>query len=273
MTDRVQTIRTSYANMIQNGDLDPGDVLPSLGELAQDHGVAMPTMELAFLHLKEDGLIVFEDGRPVVAETHTQIPSLPAPISLAFNLLEMFDCEGHIKMRVQCLTAETLISMLELIIRGIRASGGKRPKSLDLQLLLPASDDKLDIPYYVDDRDDEEARERLRMLIKRAPKLLDDLAILKEDGLVPELKTEIRTVSGTPGSKFYYLEWSDEEQRMIGSKVLYGKYQREAVLRDGRKVVDTFGWKARLFSYSGRDPFAKEELASYLSIWENETTR
>jgi hypothetical protein len=273
MTDRVQTIRTSYTNMIRNGELQPGDVLPSLGKLAQEHFVAMSTIEIAFLHLEKDGLIVLQDDRPVVIEQNPCRPALPAPIILAFSLLEMFESDGHIKMRVRCLTAETLISMLELIIRGIRASGGKRPKSLDLQLLLPASDDKLDIPYFVGYRNDEKARERLRMLIKRAPKLLDDLRVLQEDGLVPELQTEIRSVSGTPETKFYYLEWSNVEGQMIDSRLLFGHYQREMLLRDGRKVVDTFGWRARLFSFRGRGMFAQEALASFNSIWDNETTK
>jgi len=43
---------------IESGDLAPGDRLPSIVSLAQEHGVALTTVRKALDALKDDGLVV-----------------------------------------------------------------------------------------------------------------------------------------------------------------------------------------------------------------------
>lgn len=58
---------------IESGQLQPGDRLPGLPELASTYGVSMVTVRLALQRLKQQGLIVSEQGRGNFVRKKTEI--------------------------------------------------------------------------------------------------------------------------------------------------------------------------------------------------------
>jgi DNA-binding LacI/PurR family transcriptional regulator len=78
---KYQRIAHSLREQIRNGDLRPGDRLPSFSEMHAQHGATTTTVERSYTILQQEGLVKREKGRGVfVAEPER--PRSNAPIGL-----------------------------------------------------------------------------------------------------------------------------------------------------------------------------------------------
>lgn len=79
-------IAAEYRQKIKDGDLRPGDPLPTVNEMAQDYDVARNTAARAFSLLKTEGLIVTRAGAgTVVAEPSTVVSGVDRLDRMARN--------------------------------------------------------------------------------------------------------------------------------------------------------------------------------------------
>jgi GntR family transcriptional regulator len=67
-TRRYEAIAAHYRRLIEDGTLSPGDALPTMREVCEEHGVAMNTASSAFRLLKSEGLTKATSAGTVVAE-------------------------------------------------------------------------------------------------------------------------------------------------------------------------------------------------------------
>ncbi|MFF1722734.1 winged helix-turn-helix domain-containing protein [Streptomyces sviceus] len=61
-----EVIAKDLANAITDGTMLPGEDVPTVGDIAQAHGVSVGTAHRAFTQLKNDGLIEVSRGRRAV---------------------------------------------------------------------------------------------------------------------------------------------------------------------------------------------------------------
>jgi GntR family transcriptional regulator len=66
-------IAGKYRRLIQDGELAPGDVLPSMREVSEETGAAIATVNRAFQILKSEGLTEVRPGRGTVVAEHTDV--------------------------------------------------------------------------------------------------------------------------------------------------------------------------------------------------------
>jgi GntR family transcriptional regulator len=64
MSTKLDAIATGFRDKITSGELRPGDRLPTVKELAEQHGVARATAQAVMDQLRVEGLIITQRGRP-----------------------------------------------------------------------------------------------------------------------------------------------------------------------------------------------------------------
>jgi DNA-binding LacI/PurR family transcriptional regulator len=60
---RYQEITNQFRQRLHNGELNPGDQLPSFAEMKQQYGASQATMDRVFALLEQEGLVTREQGR------------------------------------------------------------------------------------------------------------------------------------------------------------------------------------------------------------------
>jgi DNA-binding GntR family transcriptional regulator len=139
-------IAAEYRQKITDGDLTPGDQLPTVNELAQTHGVARNTAARAFNLLKTEGLITTRAGAGTV------VADLPVVVSGVDRLDRMArngrrygpgeDSTGHRAMRRSCHDARVCKALdidpgEEVIIRIRTFRQDGKPTSVGVSIIHP----------------------------------------------------------------------------------------------------------------------------------------
>ncbi|MDK1476192.1 GntR family transcriptional regulator [Streptomyces sp. 549] len=252
-------IAAHLRDRIRDGELGPGDRLPTQQKLVRQFRSNRNAVREALNVLKAEGLLA-HTGRgapPVVAEqsTHTEAPR-PAGVELAERVLAAFHAE-HVTIDTYSLTTETLNTALAAARLAIEA-GDLNPQSITVRVIMPDPHAELALPCLVGDPTDPRPRERLRELMQTyAQVLVMDLRKLQELELVSDVSVQIRWMRMTPTMKYY---------RLNNSEVLHGLYKvipRTVTHRhEDMEIYDVLGVEAWLFRYSsGSDSRDDQETA------------
>jgi hypothetical protein len=177
----------------------------------------------------------------------------------------------HVTIDVFSLTTETLNQALIGPLQSV-LSGGPRPASVTVRVLLPGPEAHLAIPRSVADPSDERPLNRLRELIRSHVITLKSSIGQLEIG-APEIvrSLEVRTAPITPQHKLYVIN---------GHTALFGYYsvfRREIVFSSGEPadIYDSLGLTTPLFPFrndpanpeSAESRFVTESREWFDSLW------
>ncbi len=269
-----QEIATALRDRIRNGDLRPGDRLPTQAELAEEFGVERGAVREALRILHAEGLLanVSKGSPPRVAE---MAPPREAPqptmVGLAPRLTEAFSVP-HVRVDAACLTAETLMVAVGEPVRLIH-EGRIRPKSIDVRILLPSRDITLAFPVPVEGRSEDDPVHQ-RWLTQRNAQghvLRHNLLSLRSSHGI-DVRVTFRALPFTPPVKLYLL---NETEALIA---YYMIARREELLESGTlDMYDTLGAESLLFPFAKgageRDTaFVEQSQKWFDALWETITT-
>jgi len=258
---------------IVDGVIPVGQRIPPLEELANRFNVSPQTVQRALRELRKDGFIDNQRGRSAEVLPWREGAGSAAPEGMwepgrAFTVLGRHVLEAfrapQVTIDVFSLTTETLNQALIAPVQQA-LSGGPRPASVAVRVLLPGPEARLAIPRSVDDPADERPLNRLRELIRSHVVTLKSSIGQLELG-APEIarSLEVRTAPITPQHKLYLIN---------GHTALFGYYsvfRREIVYSSGESadIYDSLGLTTPLFP-SRLDP-AKPEVAESRFVTESQ---
>lgn len=78
-----QQVAEIYRRQIKDGELGPGDSLPSYGDVASSFGVSPGVVKRAFAELRGEGLIVTRHGQGSFVRTEQDAEATPTVADLA----------------------------------------------------------------------------------------------------------------------------------------------------------------------------------------------
>ncbi len=175
---------------ILTGEFEPGDQLPTGGQLSEMYGVARMTVQKAIQVLRKEDLIVSRQGSGVFVKGRPTGPSgLRRHIEAGFEAAEVtIDYLGY--------AAESLRSALWEPLERVRR-GRYRPDLLRLRAIVPDTTRPWVLPFRAEDRADAPAlRAQAQSAIDRhLLPLVDAVNDLEELGLIPSAAAEIRTLA------------------------------------------------------------------------------
>lgn len=264
---------------IQDGRFPVGARIPSQAELEERFAVSRPTVQRALNHLRGDGYIDNQRGRPAQVldwrGRHGAAPDdrpRPAFAALDTHVAEAF-AAPHVAIDSFSLTTESLRMALAPVVN--RVMGGElTPRSLRLRVLLPAPGASLALPRLVDAaraEDPDWPLRRLRELVRgHVVALRSTFTALADIRPGIEQSLEFRTVPLTPMHKLYLFN---------GHTALAGHYRVvERTVEYGPShgaIYDVLGVGAVLFPYQADagDPqaygslFVAESRSWFESLW------
>ncbi|WBB58482.1 GntR family transcriptional regulator [Streptomyces sp. WMMC500] len=99
-------IAARYRNEIVHGDREPGSRLPAARQLARELGVQLMTVQNAYGQLREEGLVLSQQGRGTFVRDPatplgTEPGSSPAFAALAAELSSIHDALRHLDERME----------------------------------------------------------------------------------------------------------------------------------------------------------------------------
>ncbi|WP_461110900.1 winged helix-turn-helix domain-containing protein [Streptomyces calidiresistens] len=208
-----ERIAATYRERIHAGDLRPGERLPAQQAMIRAHGVGRDTVRRAIEVLRAEGLL--EPGVPgraaVVAGGSTPAEPLEHHLTRVFRAPRiLLEAREPFPRRL----SEALLHRAGDIARAARAGAASRsgrendprPESIRLRLLIPDPAADLPFPHLVGDPRDPRPRLRHRGLLRTyAGHIEDTLLRLKDDGLVPDVRVEVRGMPHPPTEAHYLL--------------------------------------------------------------------
>ncbi|MER6348912.1 winged helix-turn-helix domain-containing protein [Streptomyces sp. NPDC001595] len=271
-----QEIAAQLRERIRDGQLRPGDRLPTQAELAERFGVERGTVRQALRALHEDGLLshVTKGSPPRVAGPALPAAEVPQPVmvGLAPRLTHAFTAR-HVRIDAVCLTAETLMLALGEPLRLIH-EGRIRPESVDARILLPSRDINLAFPVPVEqheDGDPDPVHQRwLAMRNAQGHVLRHNLRTLRASHGI-DVRVSFRALPFTPPVKLYLL---NGEEALIAYYMLG---RREEPTDAGPvPTYDVRATESLLFSFdrtAGRRDasFVDESQKWFDALWETIT--
>lgn len=222
---------------------EPGERLPSFGELAKHFGVAPMTVQKAVGLLRDEGLIVTRQGKGSFVRQRTE-----RAVGLRPHVEQAFE-RGTVAIDFAGFSAETLYGVIQEPLDKIRA-GRLGAESVSIRILLPDLAKPVGLPSLAPTGDDSvDVRERMTRIVQRSTQAIQDtvgeLAALK---IVEAASAEIRTFHTSPLFKLFVLN----EQ-----EVFFGFYpvMTHAVAIDGSpvEIFDPMGKDATLFHWAATD--------------------
>lgn len=222
---------------------EPGERLPSFGELAKHFGVAPMTVQKAIGMLRDEGLVITRQGKGSFVRQRTE-----RAVGLRPHVEQIFE-RGDVAIDFMGFSAETLYGVIQEPLDKIRA-GRLGAKSVNLRILLPDLSLPVGLPSMAPDGKDSKAvRERMNRIVRRSTQAIqdtvDELAAL---GLVEKATAEIRTFHTSPLFKMFILNRNE---------VFFGFYPvvTHAVAIDGAptEIFDPMGKDATLFHWAMND--------------------
>ncbi|MFD6095039.1 GntR family transcriptional regulator [Nocardiopsis flavescens] len=261
-----QQVAASLRAAILTRKLEPGKQLPSGAELARTYGVARMTVQQAIRLLRDEGLVVSQQGRGVFVRERTSRPAGLRPhIDRAFSAKKVtIDFAGF--------GGETLHGALQEPLDKVR-EGRLSPESIRIRILVPDLSVPLGLPVRADTlSDDPEVRKRMRRIMLRYTQGIEDVVHELENlGLVHNAAVSTRVYSVAPMFKLYIIN---------GQEAFFGYYPvKENTVPIGKEKVEIFdlmGRDATLFHHaSDEDPesmssqYIAQSQMWFDSIWQN----
>ncbi|KUP97885.1 GntR family transcriptional regulator [Thermobifida cellulosilytica] len=245
-----QQVANALRAAILTRKLKPGDKLPSGAELAATYGVARMTVQQAIRVLRDEGLVVSQQGRGVYVRERVS-----RPVGLRPHIGRAFTSET-VTIDFAGLSAETLHGALQEPLDQVR-HGRFTPRSIRIRILVPDTSVPMAVPTRGDTgADDPEIRARLQRIILRYTQAIEDVVgELETLGLVESATVETRVYATSPTFKLYIIN-----QR----EVFFGFYpitQHAVTINQERiDIYDLMGRDSVLFHHShDEDP---ESVAS-----------
>jgi DNA-binding transcriptional regulator YhcF (GntR family) len=194
-------VASSLRAAILTKKFQPGDRLPSQGELAARYGVARMTVQQSLRVLREEGLIVSRQGSGVFVRERTERPvGLRPRVDAAFGHNEvLIDFAGY--------TAGTLNEAIAEPVDKIR-HGRLTPAAVHLRLLLADLSRPIALPAKAgpDAGDDPQVRAQMaRGADRDALGIAESIEELRDLGLVQKASVQIRVHSSAPLFKVFLL--------------------------------------------------------------------
>ena len=225
---------------ILTGDLNPGDRLETVTEMAERYGVSKTTVERAVDILKAEHLVIARQGAGTfIRETSTKPAGLRPHIEAAFEAESVsIDFIGF--------SGETLHGAITECLDKVR-NGRYRPKSIAVRMILPDTSRPWAVPARQDGTDSPEFRQRHQQTIERYTgglvEIVDELA---QHGLIDSGSVDIRVVGAPPLNKLYLVNDSDAFFGWYSISKHKVRYQGKTL-----SVVDLMGKDSELLHFNG----------------------
>ncbi|GAB3914932.1 GntR family transcriptional regulator [Kibdelosporangium lantanae] len=248
--------------------LEPGEQLPSFGELAKHFGVAPMTVQKAIGILRDEGLVVTRQGKGSFVRQRTE-----RAVGLRPHVEQAFE-NGQVTIDFAGFSAETLYGVIQEPLDKLRA-GRLSADSLAVRILLPDLSASMGLPSLAPDGSDSaDVRRRAERIAVRSTEAIQDavneLAALE---LVGSATAEVRTYRTSPLFKLFILN---------GNEAFFGFYPvaRHSVAVNGQptEIFDPMGKDAVLFHYAKSDDesavdslYVEEAQKWFNSVWETVT--
>ena len=235
-----QQVANAVRAAILTRKFQPGEKLPSQGELAAHYRVARMTVQQSLRILRDEGLIVSRQGSGVFVRERTEKPvGLRPHIENAFEQPEVrIDFSGY--------TAETLHGVIQEPLDKIRL-GRLTPRSVSVRMLLSDMTQPIALPSRAGDKpgDDPAVRDRMAKTAERhALSIVDSISELADLGLVERAVADVRVHGSAPLFKIYLIN---------GQDLFFGYYPvvEHTVLINKRRIpiFDPMGKDAVLFHH------------------------
>ena len=228
---------------ILTGDLNPGDRLETVNQLATRYGVSKTTVERAIDILKVEHLVIARQGAGIfIRETSTKPAGLRPHIEAAFEsesvLIDFIGFSG-----------ETLHGAITECLDKVR-TGRYQPKSITVRMILPDTSQPWVFPIKQDGSDSPEFRQRHQRTIDRyTGGLVDTIDELSQHGLIDSGSADIRVVGSPPLNKLYLINESD---------AFFGWYpiNKHKIRYEGKTLpmVDLMGKDSELLHFNSSQP-------------------
>jgi DNA-binding transcriptional regulator YhcF (GntR family) len=240
---RYQQVAGHLRASILTGDMNPGDRMPTVAELANEYGVSKTTIERAIDILKAEHLVVARQG----AGTFVREPST-RPTGLRPHIETAFETDA-VSIDFIGFSGETLHGAMTECLDKVR-TGRYQPKSVTVRMILPDTSKPWSLPSKQDGTDSPEFRQRHQRTIDRYTGGLADIVDeLVEHGLVEDGSVTVRVVADPPLSKLYLVN---------GTDAFFGWYAitPHKVKYDGKTipVVDLMGKDTELLHFATGQP-------------------
>ena len=260
---RYQQVAGHLRASILTGDLEPGDRLPTVADLATEYGVSKTTVERAIDILKAEHLVVARQG----AGTFIRQPST-RPTGLRPHIEAAFETET-VAVDFVGFSGETLHGAMTECLDKVRI-GRYRPKSVTVRMILPDTTQPWTLPSMQDGADSPEFRQRHQRTIDRyTGGLVDIVDELVDHGLIEDGSVSVRVVGTPPLSKLYLVNDAD---------AFFGWYAitSHKVRYEGKSlpVIDLMGKDTELLHFAAAQPdqaaslFVAESRRFFEAQWE-----
>jgi DNA-binding transcriptional regulator YhcF (GntR family) len=219
---------------------EPGDQLPSYGEIAKQYGVAPMTAQKAVGLLRDDGLVISRQGKGSFVRQRTE-----RSVGLRPHVEAIFQ-SGAVAIDFAGFSGETLQGVISEPLDKIR-SGRLQPDSLQIRILLPDLSKPLGLPALAPDGGDSpEVRKRAERIVQRSTQgIVDTVQELAALGLVESATAQVRTYHAAPLFKLFLLNRSE---------AFFGFYpvlqHSVAIAGEPVEIFDPMGKDAVLFHYA-----------------------
>jgi DNA-binding transcriptional regulator YhcF (GntR family) len=246
--------------------LQPGEQLPSYGELARHFDVAPMTVQKAVGILRDEGLVVTRQGRGSFVRQRTE-----RAVGLRPHVEQVFE-SGRVALDFTGLTAETLYGVIQEPLDKVRA-GRIGVESINVRVLLPDLTQPIGVPSLAPNGDDSaEVRARMARIVQRSIQaIVDAVEELGALGIVETAKAEVRTFRTSPVFKLFILNRAES---------FFGFYQvlahSVAVGGSPVEIFDAMGKDAVLFHYAKTDDesaiesqYVEQAQMWFDSVWDS----
>lgn len=219
---------------------EPGDQLPSYGEIAKQYGVAPMTAQKAVGLLRDDGLVISRQGKGSFVRQRTE-----RSVGLRPHVEAIFQ-SGAVAIDFAGFSGETLQGVISEPLDKIR-SGRLQPDSLQIRILLPDLSKPVGLPALAPDgADSPEVRKRAERIVQRSTQgIVDTVQELAALGLVESATAQVRIYHAAPLFKLFLLNRAE---------AFFGFYPvlQHSVAIAGKpvEIFDPMGKDAVLFHYA-----------------------
>ena len=247
--------------------LNPGERLPSFGELAERFKLAPMTVQKAIGILRDEGLVVTRQGKGTFVRQRTE-----RAVGLRPHVEQAFE-SGDVSIDFAGFSAETLHGVIQEPLDKIRA-GRLGARSVVLRILLPDLSLPVGLPSLTDGGgvDSPEVRLRMQRITQRSTQaILDSVEELVALKLIESGRAEVRAFHTSPLFKLYLLNRSE---------AFFGFYPvvRHSVAIAGEpvEIFDPMGKDAMLFHWAVTDEqdsiatqYVSQAQTWFDSVWES----
>lgn len=261
-----QQVASALRAAILTRKLEPGHQLPSGADLAKTYGVARMTVQQAIRILRDEGLVVSQQGRGVFVRERTS-----RPVGLRPHIERAFFSK-NVTIDFSGFGGETLHGALQEPLDKVR-EGRLSPESIRVRLLVPDLTEPMGLPVRADTLDDDpDVRGRMRRIMLRYTQGIEDAVHELENlELVQSAAVTTRVYSVAPMFKLYIIN---------GQEAFFGYYPVKentvTISKEKIEIFDLMGRDATLFHHAAdEDPesmgsqYIAQSQMWFDSIWQN----